>query len=483
VFSTLEDLLLYQSIITGTILLVFGIVLKRRGLFCWSTTGFWTWVAFALYFFANPLFSIWWPTGLYRIRLGVAGGLGTGEWIAFVAIVGILTFFIAYLRTSSGPVKWKLRPDDDRLTLPMKLLLFGFISFAFLALLRYRTGILSTSRSLIIEGGRFSGEITGYEFTAHNFVFVPVVFLLSSKSRIRQVVGWFIGGGFVVLRMLDIWNRFTIVSLILAMVTALLVRREQNRPSPLFLVIIIIFVGALQLRGHSRLSSSQEFIHLAKRIPEEIGASLSAVDTAMLPTWYLESYVRDTITGYDYGIPIINYALFGFIPGRIFPQKYFLIDWWRSEHPVYDPFILGLLEGAKSSLFGSLYGSGGILGVILGSWFVGFLCRKMDGMMNPENPILVKAVGITWLSTLWMIWGSSIPWGLNVIGALALPGIFLWIFSPKQRAVDIGSTTVPDQRRAFSPTGVFGNSSSNHHLSTMSRKFGKSANSRNLLSR
>ncbi len=51
----------------------------------------------------------------------------------------------------------------------------------------------------------------------------------------------------------------------------------------------------------------------------------------MLPTFYLESYSKDHLTGYDYGIPLINYILTGWIPNRNFPQKYFLMDWLRGQ--------------------------------------------------------------------------------------------------------------------------------------------------------
>jgi hypothetical protein len=432
VFATVEDLLLGFSISVGIILLVFVILLIRKGLFRWTTAGFWTWNAFALYFFLNPLASIWWNTEHYCIYLLLGGGLSRGEWIGFVAIIGIITFFFSYLRASARPATWNLPSSDFRFTMAMKAMMVGFLGIASLSLLAYRTGVLSAGGNTVIEGGRFTGETTGYEYTAHLFFFVPVVMLLLSRSRFSQLFGLLLSCGYVVLSMPDAWARFTIVSMLLATSIAIAVRRARSWPHPVYLIMIFFITAVLVLRGHESIGSGEEFYEFATRIPDKIGSILAAGDSAMLASWYLESYVKDCITGYDYGLPFINYLLFGFIPGRFFPQKYFLVDWLNENRAPIHPTLLAYLYGAKSSLLGSFYANGGVIAVVLLMWMMGRLCRRVDGMLSFESPLLVKATGISWLSTIWMIWGSADFWGFTLMGSLAIPAIFLWLLAPKK---------------------------------------------------
>jgi hypothetical protein len=449
-FSTLEDLLLTQSVAIGIVLLISGTLLARRGLFCWTTAGFWTWVAFALYFFFNPLTSIRWNVEHYRIYLLLSGGLSRGEWIGFVAIVGIIVFFFSYLRASTRPITWNLRLSDFRFTLAMKAVMIGFLGIASLSLLTYRTGALSASRSLEIEGGRFTGETTGYEYTAHFFFFVPVVSLLLSQSRFHQLLGLLMSCGYVVLSMPDAWARFTIVSMLLAISLAATIRRARSWPRPVYIIAIFLITAVLLLRGHTGLSSGEEFYEFVTRIPNEIGSILAAGDSAMLASWYLESYVKDHITGYDYGLPFINYVFFGFIPSRLFPQKYFLVDWLRARQPaVLDPIILAHLYGAKSSLLGSFYANGGVIAVVLLMGMMGRLCRRMDGMLSQESPLLVKATAIGWMSALWMIWGSHDFWGFTLTGSLVIPAIFLWLVAPKKHKQPVQAIS-PEAKATYS---------------------------------
>lgn len=437
-FSTLEDLLFYQSALSGIVLLAFGVAMSRKGLFRWTSAGFWTWVAFVLYFVTNPLTSSWYDLSRYRINLIISGGLSRGEWILLVSILGICVFFLSYLIASPpGSVSWRISPNEDgggeTSNISFKLTISFFIGFAFLALLRYRTSIWGTNRILTMESGRFTGEVTGYEFVAHNFLFVPVIYLILSRSRSVQFFGWLTGGSFLIIRMMDRWDRFTVVSLMIAMVMAVVSRQRRNWPSIFPVMSIIIVGGVLLSRGHSSLNSGREFIQLVEQMHQNIGLFFASVDTSMLSTWYLKSFLADNLIGYDYGIPLINYALFGFLPGRFFPWKYFLVNWWQAGQPLLDSMTLSLLAGAKQTLLGSFYSSGGVIGVIIGAWLMGILCRKMEGLLIFDNPTLIKATGISLISILWMVWGSDASWGLTSMGVILIPSIVLWIVSPKQK--------------------------------------------------
>ena len=165
--------------------------------------------------------------------------------------------------------------------------------------------------------------------------------------------------------------------------------------------------------------------------------------------WKATSKIHST--GFDYGLPLVNYLITGWVPNRIFPQKYFIIDFLASitnkNYPVY---IDTMLFGGKSTLFGSFYSHGWLIGVVLGAILIGFLSRKMDGMLRENSPQLIKAVGISWMSVLWMVWGSADYWGINVLGAITIPAIVLWLFSPKYKPSKI-VTQVISTNRNYTP--------------------------------
>jgi hypothetical protein len=431
-FSTLNELLFAQAAATAIILLVFGLMLARRNLFRWTTAGFWAWAAFALYFLINPLASIRWNIERYHLRLSLSGGLARGEWILLVSAIGMVAFFVAYLASRSRPITWQLPVKEFKYSFPMVLVMAGFIGLAGCSLLIYRTRLLAGGSGLSIEDGRFTGDTTGYEYMGHTFLFVPVALLLLSPTRWQRRLGWLIAGAYVILSLPDEWARFTIVSMLVAISLADTVRRDRTRPRLALIIVAVLFAAVLQLRGHSSINSSDEFYELVQQVPDKMGSILAASDTSMLASWYLRSYVSDSITGYDYGIPFINYALFGIIPNRLFPQKYFLVDWLRSTQPdIYDPLILSTLYGAKISLPGKFYSNGGIIAVLLEMSLTGFLCRRMDGMLAPESPRLVKATAVSWMSMLWIIWGSGDTWALVRIGSMLIPALVLWALTPK----------------------------------------------------
>jgi hypothetical protein len=64
---------------------------------------------------------------------------------------------------------------------------------------------------------------------------------------------------------------------------------------------------------------------------------------------------------------------------------------------------------------------------------MGFASRKLDGMLAPESPLLVRATGVAWMSVLWMVWGSADYWGVMTLGILGLPALAVWIVAPKMR--------------------------------------------------
>lgn len=433
-FASLKELLIAQSIATTVVLLIFLLFLLKKGLFNWTTTGFWSWNAFGIYFLVNPLFSTQWNVDAYRVNLQISGGLARGTWIGIVSLAGMSAFFISYLAAQSKPVTWGLPPRDTHLTPIMKLLMLGFIAVASISFLTYRTGgsaALDQGR-FVIAGGRFTGSTTGYQNSAHIFMFIPAILLMLSPSRTYRLLGFLLTGTYVVMKLSDAWGRWALISFLIAMSIAAAVYNKRKWPPLFYLAAIPLLAAILIVRGHTSIGSNNGIFSILTKIPELIGPKLANNNTSMLPTWYLVSYIRDHITGYTYGLPLINYTFFGFIPSRIFPQKYFLLTWLQANQPpILDASINASLLGAKWSLLGSFYDTGGILGVILLAGIMGILSRKLDGMLSADSPLLVKATGICWISTFWIMWAGQDYWAVQVIGTIAMPAILLWLASPK----------------------------------------------------
>jgi hypothetical protein len=254
---------------------------------------------------------------------------------------------------------------------------------------------------------------------------------------------------FLVFSLPHAWSRYVTVSFFIALSLVFVIKRSKRWPSVMWVVALITIAVLYQTRGHSEWRFEQmnrEIISLIDTLPAHASQVLSSSDTAMLQVWYLSSYLNDRWVGIDYGLPVLNYALTGWIPSRFFPEKYFIIDWLYAQRNVFYPAILDqLLFAAKSSLMGYFYDHGGWVGILLGCLFAGYLSRRLDGMLAPETSNLVKSVGITWLSVMWMVWASSTTWGMMAIGGMAMPALVSWFFLPKvpkkrKLSVDIHST-------------------------------------------
>lgn len=424
-------LLVIHSVFMAALLVFWAIILFQRKLFDWTKAGFWAWAAFILYFVLNPLFSVYQDDLIrYDIVLSIAGGPERAFWILFVIAAGITIFFISYLRSPRKLVTWGLSQDQG-MTIPMWVVLGLFALLGIYSLLVYRSFAVDAVRSVVIEDGRFTGAATGYEYSAFLFLFVPAMILLLMRSRVVRLVGWLVVALFIILSLPIGWGRYATVSMLLAASIADALVQSRRRSSFLLLTIILVFAVVLQVRGHtewSLTSTGVEFLALTPQSFQNVGVALGSGDAAMLATFYLESFIKDNLTGFNYGIPLFNYTLTGWIPGAIFPDKYFLVDWLGSIQPAVTSITLNqLMFGGKSSLVGSFYGSGGLFVVLLMMWIVGKLSARLDGMLMPGNHILVQAVGVSWMSMLWMIWGSHDFWGLTNLGVLAIPGLALWI--------------------------------------------------------
>lgn len=453
--TSLETFLSVHIVLVGIALIIAWRVLARRNLFRWTTAGFWAWAAFFLYYLANPFFSLLYGSlSRYKVSLYMAGGIDRGYWIMVNILVGMLVFFTVYIRTKTQLVTLRLEKKSEQITTMMLFILSGIITLSLYSLFSYRASLISTGRDVVIESGRFVGITTGYEYMAFIFIYVPILFFLMSASQTRRVLGWFLFGIFVLLSLPNGWSRYIVVSITLAATIIYTLQKKKSFPPIGFIAIFFLGVLILQARGHEEWKLSNTPSEIINTIPgsiHSVGKIFTSVDTSMLTTWYLESYIKDSISGYDYGIPFLNYAVSGWIPGRYFPDKYFLIDWLKSKNPdVSSPTIVNYMLGTKPSLMGSLYNNGGIIALIISMGVLGFLSKKMDGMLDEESPLIIRAMGVGWLSMMWIVWGSHDYWGLSVLGMLSIPIIILWIFAPKvNRMMNVQKHLQPVSTRKF----------------------------------
>lgn len=431
---TVSDFLLIHVLVIGILLAIVMHTLIVKKLFNWLTSGFWAWAAFTLYFFIPPLYALCLnEMNMFELDLSISGGIERGLWILLVLTFGIGIFFVAYLRSIAKPLSWNLATTSTspRPSLVPLVMMF-FLAIGIYSLFSVRGAFISSDRAFIIEQGRFIGDASGWEYNAHAFVIVPILFLMVSGKKAGLIVGGLLATAYIVISALDPWGRYTIVSMIIAVSLVFLTQRRKNRPNPLWIVTIIFAALVLQARGHTRFEGVDDFVETINSVTEKSNDLFLGGETAMLRSFYIQSYVRDNI-GYDYAIPTINYVFLGFLPSRYFPNKYMLIEWLESQQgSLNDPIIQRRLYGAKSSLIGSFYGHAGLFGVFFFMAIAGILSRKLDTMIRLEAPILVRSTGLAIMSVLWMIWGSSDTWAIMIIGIILIPTILLWIVSAKQ---------------------------------------------------
>lgn len=433
-----DTILLITAIVVLVELVIFGVMLQRQHLFRWTTFGFWSWAAMLLYFVISPA-SVYLSEDryLYTLRMMIGGGVSRGIWIAFVIVVGIAVFFWVYLHTSVTKPKAETGLTIFYITPMTALIMIMVVGFGLYSLLTFRSGLLSPTGEAIIVGGRFVGSVSGYQSVAHVFLFIPILLLITLRNLLMRVLGYLLAAAYLFLSLPHSYSRFVTVSMLIAITIVITMQSKRSWPPVLGIASVFFLAAVLQIRGHTSWtvsSSAAEVLEISSQIPTRVNNLFAQADTAMLATFYLESFLKDTLTGFDYGLPMINYLVTGWIPNRVFPQKYFLVDWLRDlQGKTYPPEIDNLLIGSKSSLIGSFYSNGGLVAVILEMALFAFLLQKLDGMLAESSASIFRSLGVAWLSTLWMVWGSHDYWGVMLYGTMALPALLLWLFTPKPR--------------------------------------------------
>jgi hypothetical protein len=415
----LFEALILHCLAVGFMLLAVLFHLRRLGLFHWLSAGFWAAATFCLYFFAVPLVN--WLTGemyFLETRLAVTEGIPRLLWVTFCIAVGMAAFFGTYFKTGLRKVTFGL--NDNRLPPGAWLILALALLAAAYALIKFRGSFATSTHQVLIEGGKFTGDIVGYQYMAHMLALFPLAFLIINQST--RKLGCVLAAVYIAARFEDGWDRQSVVSLLLAlsMITAALKHRLWPRWT--WLLIILLITSVLTIRGHSTF---MDFLARGSFNPQTTRETLSEGDSAMLATLWLESYLADK-GGYNFGLPTLNRALFGMIPRKYFPRKDEAIETIFALRPAntrLDIYGLDMMHGAKSTVIGDWYNWGGVIMVALGMAVLGFLARRLDGMLTSESPSSVRVLGFLWLGHLWMLLAGVISWALACLFLTALPFI------------------------------------------------------------
>ena len=173
------------------------------------------------------------------------------------------------------------------------------------SLLIFRAGLFSIGGEKLIVGGRFMGDITGYQNGGYAFLFVPTLLLMLSQKRWMQILGGFVATIFLISSLPHAWSRFVTVSFVLALSLVFVIRKSKPWPGLHWIVGLFLIAALFQLRGHIEWRFEEiagDSVELLSDLPKNFNRMLGSADTGMLTTWYVESYYRDTWLGYDYGL-------------------------------------------------------------------------------------------------------------------------------------------------------------------------------------
>ncbi|MEJ2070308.1 MAG: hypothetical protein P8X58_07860 [Syntrophobacterales bacterium] len=171
---------LIHCVVMAALLYYMWLILHRRGLFHWLSFGFWSWAAFSLYFLVTPLIQYFGDPFYLETRLGATEGLPRLLWVTFCVAVGIFIYFQTYLRATPSRSNFGLPQEEwPRGTW---LVLFLAMAGAFYSLIYYRGAFGFEIIPTEIVGGKYTGEVMGYQAVMHYFANFPILLLLLRRS-------------------------------------------------------------------------------------------------------------------------------------------------------------------------------------------------------------------------------------------------------------------------------------------------------------
>ena len=111
---------------------------------------------------------------MYQVRLAIAGGTSRGMWILFVIVSGMGAFFVSYLTAAQSDAADQSPPrgrQETQISVLGSAILLAFIALGFYSLIQFRT--FRSEQEVVIEGGRFVGNVSGYQNSGYSFLFFP----------------------------------------------------------------------------------------------------------------------------------------------------------------------------------------------------------------------------------------------------------------------------------------------------------------------
>ncbi len=401
-------------LVIGPLLCVMFLKLYRDGQFHWLSAGFWAWGSMALYYFITPMTQHLGNPFYLETRLAATEGLPRMIWITFCVALGISVFFLAYFKTKPGRPRFGL-PQDSWPPGTWLVLILTLAGAAY-SLIKYRGAFGFQAEDWMMEGGQYVGSVTGYATAMHVFAAFPIILFILRRST--RILGYGLLGIYLVSRMGDVWDRASAVSLVLAVTMVATAVRARKWPPRFWMTLFLAYTLLMLVRGHvtfTEFHKSGGFTAESIQDPLKRGES-----TSQLASLYLKSYVDDRV-GYNYGIPMISQAMFGWLPRKYFPWKDWLMKQFQGSGIKLKPVEYEMLWGSKASIIGDLYGCGTFIAILIGMAFLGFLTRKLDGWVAPEAPVAARALGYTWLGYYYMLFGSGVIWGVCVLYLSGIP--------------------------------------------------------------
>ena len=121
----------------------------------------------------------------------------------------------------------------------------------------YLSGGLRHERAVReIINGKHVGNVTGYETIFYYFANFPIILLIRSPPD--QDLGLALAGLFLVGKLGDPSDRFSAVSLLLAMGMVMTLKRQTQMAIFLWIAVALLFTLFLHARGHMSVSEFRE---------------------------------------------------------------------------------------------------------------------------------------------------------------------------------------------------------------------------------
>jgi hypothetical protein len=406
--------LIAHGAVMSVIMIAMLLLLLNRRLFAPDSTGFWVWVAFSICFVINPvttLVSSDYSTYEYYTR-GTYVDDARVLWVLLNAAVGVIVFFAVYLKTQPGSYTAGSTPISPT---ALAIVVTVFMAIGWNAILSYR---INENAERIVVNAKFVGSVSGWQSDTHGFVIFPCLLLIASKKY--RILGLIIGLLYIVVRFNDTSDRFSILMLPLAAFMYFMIKRGRRWPSLAASSIAVALLFFLVARGHEKLEAiphSELDVH--KIVNDALKNIGRGADTSMLPTFYRETDLVEQ-HGYTYGAGIVQEILFAPLPRPYFPWKDDVFSFipgvsYRNESWSADVY------GAKSTIVCSFYGYGGIIGVIIGMACLGYLLRKLDGLLRRDTPFLALVWAVMVLTTIWLGVLGSIEWWYKAVMLCSMP--------------------------------------------------------------